>query len=241
MQTPQTTTDTPHLHYGEVYKEDKYAKRRLLKYVEILTPLLRPGLSVLDIGCYTAEIYALLPDYVDYWGMDFDKDAIAIARAKVSRPNQIVYCHFDKEPIALGRTFDVVLCTEVLEHLIDPNAMMRQICALVKQGGYMLISLLNENTIYHRLMAVFGFGVDSHAFKLYKHLHLPTIAQSEAFIRRYAKICKRDYYINASGKGSRFEFLEPLTSRLPTGFREYVARTAPGLFARGVIFLAQPL
>lgn len=241
MKTPQATTNTPHLQYGDMYKEDKYAKLRVLKYRALLTPLLRPGLSLLDIGCYTAEIYDHLPHDVDYWGIDFDEAAIAVARAKVPKPEQIVYCHFDKEPITLGRTFDVVLCTEVLEHLIDPNAMMQQICSLVNRCGYILISLPNENTLYHRLMAVVGLGVDSYAFKLYKHLHLPTLAQSEAFVRRYATIYKREYYINASGKGSRLEFLGPLTSQLPTWFWESLARAWPGLFARGVIFLAQPL
>ncbi len=74
--------------------------------------------------------------------------------------------------------FDVVICTEVLEHLVDPVKMVANIKGLMNDNGVVLISLPNENSIYHRIMSLSGKGIDMCAFELYKHLHMPTISQS---------------------------------------------------------------
>jgi len=231
------STQHPHLHYGLMYHADRYVRRRVAMYASLLNPYLHPGMSILDIGCYTAELTIFLPPGIDYWGVDFDQQALRIARARMAR---VLCCHFDQASLPLTRRFDIVVCAEVLEHLVDPHAMMRKICSLTADGGYVLISLPNENTLFHRLMALLGLGVDACAFQLYKHLHLPTISQSETFVSQYCHVLKHAYYINPGGRCSRLEMLGPILTRLPDRVWEFLARVAPGLFARGVVFLATP-
>lgn len=227
---------TPHLHYGHMYEDDKYARLRIKNCAELLLPLIKNTSKVLEIGCYTAEILDYLPENTDYTGIDFDIDATEFAKQKRAK---IVYVNFDKEEIKLSDKFDIIICTEVLEHLIDPHTMMKNIKELLKNDGVVLISLPNENTIYHRIMSLLGYGVDMCAFQLHKHLHLPTVAQNEAFVVEYFKIIKKTSYINPSAKRSRNEWIGSIATLIPDGVWDALANISPGLFARGVIFLAR--
>lgn len=229
-----TVQNQPQLHYGGMYDEDKYARLRLQKYASLLSVWIIPGRRILEIGCYTGEILKFLPKGTAYFGVDFDEAALEIAKG---RGAIVKHVNFDSGQIEFDQLFDIVIATEVLEHLKNPEAMIRQIKELLKPGGVVLISLPNENTLYHRLLSLLGFGIDICAFQLYKHLHLPTIKQSKAFVGRHFQIVKESFYTNPSCKGSRCEWLGRVLTLFPDVFWEGLARLAPGLFARGVIFV----
>jgi 2-polyprenyl-3-methyl-5-hydroxy-6-metoxy-1,4-benzoquinol methylase len=226
----------PNLHYGDV-DSDKYMRMRSEAFAKMISDKIKPGTTVLEIGCYTASLLDFLPKGVDYYGADFDEEALKIARSKGAKVNKM---DFNGQDIGFNMKFDIVVCTEVLEHVLDPHKLIQKIGNLVKSDGYVLLSLPNENTIFHRLMSACGIGIDMCAFELYKHLHLPTIRQSRDFVSKYFKIVKTDYHINPSAKGSRAEKIGKLLMLLPDPFWYFLARLFPGLFARGVIFLCVP-
>lgn len=228
--------NTPKCWFGQMYEEDKYAKQRILTYAKLITPYLKRGSRLLDIGCYTAELYEHLPKDIEYCGLDFDEEALKIAMSKGVMVKKV---RFDEEPINLNTKFDVIVAAEIIEHLKNPEALLEQAKRLLSEDGLILVSLPNECTIYHRIMALFGKGIDMYAFKLYKHLHLPTISQSRNFIKGYFGIIKEVYYVSASGKGSRWECLGKFTSRIPDRVWLGLAKIWPGLFARGAIFLCR--
>ncbi|MDI6783516.1 MAG: class I SAM-dependent methyltransferase [bacterium] len=229
-------SDVPQLWYGDMYQEDKYADLRLQTYARLLSPYIRDGITILDIGCYTARLLDFLPKdkNIEYWGVDFDEQALAIAKEKGAK---VHFVRFDTEKIPFQTQFDIIVAGEVLEHLINPAGLMEQIQRLLKPDGITLISLPNECTIYHRIICLFGKGVDLCAFQLYKHLHLPTIKQSEQFVAKYFKIVKKAYFVNPGGKGSRWELLGKITSIIPIRFWQKLGDCFPSLFARGIIFL----
>jgi SAM-dependent methyltransferase len=228
--------DLPELWYKDVYDNDKYADLRLKIYADLLSPYLRESSKILDIGCYTARLLDFLPKdkHIEYWGVDFDEKALEIAKQKGAN---VKFIKFDTEPILFDYKFDIIVAGEVLEHLINPAKILEQMQQLIKPDGIVLISLPNECTIYHRVMCLFGKGVDSLAFKLYKHLHLPTIKQSEGFVRKYFNIITRAYYVNPGGQGSRWELFGKLTQIVPITVWLWLANVFPGLFARGAIFI----
>lgn len=225
----------PYCYYGDMFGRDKYVRQRYWKYQEFLKPYLQAGIKILDVGGYRGELKAFLPNNVSYYVLDFDEQALNEARrigAKVKKIN------FDEQSIVWdGEKFDIVVATEVLEHLKDPARHLGEIKKILKDQGVFLVSLPNENMFYHRLMALLGFGVDFFAFKLYKHLHLPTISQSRNFLKTQFKIVKEDYYINVSAQASRFEFLGKILTLLPDAFWNFLAHLWPSGFARGTIFL----
>lgn len=228
--------NNPRCWFGQMYKEDRYAKQRIITYVKLIEPYLKPGVRILDVGCYTAEIYDYLPKDIEYFGLDFDEEALKIATARGATVRKV---RFDEEGINFDNKFDIIIAAEILEHLKNPEELLKQLKMVLAKDGIILVSLPNECTLYHRIMCFMGKGVDMYAFKLYKHLHLPTISQSRVFVENFFNILKETYYINPSGKGSRWEAFGRLTSKIPDSLWLWLARLSPGLFARGVIFLAK--
>lgn len=224
----------PSLHYGQMYSLDKYSFARILKYARIIQDRLPDGGAVLDIGCYTAPLFDILPKTIKYTGIDFDEEAIHIAQGK----GAVVYkINLDEEKIDMQDKFDIVVVAEILEHLKRPKEMIMATRRLLKDDGIAIISLPNENTAYHRLLSLLGLGIDMCAFEGFKHLHLPTIRQSEAFLKKEFNILQRRYYINPSAKGSRIEKLGWLFLLVPDFIWYSLAQLSPGLFARGTIFV----
>lgn len=226
----------PKCWFGQMYKEDRYATQRITAYLKLIKPYLKSGSRLLDVGCYTAEIYDCLPKDIEYYGLDFDDEALKIASSKGAKVEKI---RFDEEEIKLNNRFDIIIVAEILEHLKNPQELLKQLEALLDKNGIIIISLPNECTLFHRIMCFLGRGVDMYAFKLYKHLHLPTIFQSRAFVSIFFETLNEVYYINPSGKGSRWEGLGKITSKIPDKFWLCLANMFPGLFARGVIFLCK--
>lgn len=229
-------TKNPKCWYGDMYKDDKFAHKRIELCVDLLKPYLKRNIKVLDIGCYTSAILDFLPSNIEYYGVDFDEKALEIAE---NRGAKVKFVKFDEEEIIFNHQFDIIICTEVLEHLKNPYHLMEQIKRLLNKNGTVLISLPNECTAYHRIMCLIGKGVDLCAFQLFKHLHLPTIKQSKDFVSIFFIIAKKAYFVNPGGRCSRWEGLGRITSKIPYSFWTILARLMPGLFARGVIFLCK--
>lgn len=107
-----------------------------------LDPLLVRGHSVLDVGCGDGARYgAQLHDCgLHVHGVDISSVAVEEARkrgidARVSRlEGALPY------PDA---SFDSVICLEVLEHLVDPETVVREIRRVLKPGGRALLSVPN--------------------------------------------------------------------------------------------------
>ncbi len=223
-----------------MFEEDQYVQKRIEQYCNYMIPHIKEGSTILDVGGYMGDTLYLLSKncekQFEYNLVDFDDKALEIARQRGARTYKT---HLDTESFDKHFSqmkFDIILCTEVLEHTLDPHKHIRLIKDLLKDDGLCIISLPNENSIFHRLMSVIGKGVDQCAFELYKHLHLPTINQSRDFVSEYFKIKEITYYINPSLKGSRASWLGSALTLFPDSFWYFLSNSMPGLFARGVVF-----
>ncbi len=79
-----------------------------------------PGESVLDLGCGTGALFGLMPDGVDYVGVDLDARYVAAARAR--HGDRAEFVHSDATAYAPGREFDLAVAYGVLHHLDDDGA-----------------------------------------------------------------------------------------------------------------------
>lgn len=228
----------PENQYGAMEEDDDVHERYRLTS-SVLQSYLRPGMRVLEMGCYRGGLRQFFPRELDYHGVDFDQAALHVAETRGIVPHAMDADRGFPEEIPI-ESFDVVIACEVLEHLVNPRAILRDIVQRCKSGGRVLISLPNENTLYHRLMSLAGMGVDYCAFDLYKHLHLPTIAQSRALVASEIQILNERSYVLPSAKNSRLEKIGVVFRIIPRGGWQLLADGAPGLFARGRIFLGTP-
>jgi ubiquinone/menaquinone biosynthesis C-methylase UbiE len=99
-----------------------------------------PGSRILEIGCGRGEFSAMLatryPDS-ELTAVDFSPKAISIAKASHSRslPNlRFDVADATSLPYA-DRSFDVVISCECLEHVLNPQAMTREIHRVLEPGG----------------------------------------------------------------------------------------------------------
>ncbi|HRK24105.1 MAG TPA: bifunctional 2-polyprenyl-6-hydroxyphenol methylase/3-demethylubiquinol 3-O-methyltransferase UbiG [Beijerinckiaceae bacterium] len=105
------------------------------------------GLSILDIGCgggLLCEPLARMGAAVT--GIDPAPNNIAVARAHAEGEGLAVsYVEgLAEDLVAGGRTFDVVLAMEVVEHVPDVAGFVATAAALVRPGGLFLGSTLNR-------------------------------------------------------------------------------------------------
>jgi 2-polyprenyl-6-hydroxyphenyl methylase/3-demethylubiquinone-9 3-methyltransferase len=105
------------------------------------------GLSALDIGCgggLVAEPVARMGAKVTA----IDADAQAIEAAKLhaaGRDIKVDYRVAAAENLAAaGKTFDLVLALEVIEHVADRDAFLATLSKLVAPGGLLIVSTLNR-------------------------------------------------------------------------------------------------
>lgn len=116
------------------------------------------GLSILDIGCGGGLLSEPLCRLgADVTAIDAAEKNIKTASTHAAEGGlKINYHHTTAEDlVAEGKTFDVVLNMEVIEHVADVKSFSSAACALVKEGGAMVASTLNR-TPKSYLMAIMG-------------------------------------------------------------------------------------
>jgi len=212
-----------------MYRKDRHARNRVMKSARLLLPYLKDTDTILDVGCFTQEARKYFPRAIRYIGID---------QKAYHRDTKVVDLNHGFEPITCSHA----VCLETLEHLLDPMDTVHSILASLSPGGYLVISLPNEATAFHRVRSLLG-TVDADCFSGEgKHLHLPSLRQSREFLRRIQELelQKELYYISPSGcnsQGGLGRVLGAILSVIPDRIHQYLADRYPSLFARGFIFL----
>lgn len=95
----------------------------------------RKDLSILDVGCGTGANLEMLAQFGDSEGVDVSDDALAFCRAKGLKVHKGL-----AEELPFGdESFDVVTALDVVEHLDDDIAGLREMNRVLKKDGRTLI------------------------------------------------------------------------------------------------------
>jgi SAM-dependent methyltransferase len=122
---------------------------RLLFYLRLIADLqtnsiyrdLRKHLAgfsgrLLDIGCGNSPFRHLLdPRISEYQGIDVER-----ASSFGYRNPETIYYDGRVIPFA-DQSFDAFLCTEVLEHVLEPSEVIREMHRILKRGGFGIITI----------------------------------------------------------------------------------------------------
>ncbi len=131
------------------------AVRRLLALHDIYGPAgqrlllqagLRPGMRVADFGCGIGAVTRMLAEMVgpsgSVTGVDANGEQLDQARILCSRAglNNTSFIEVDAAATGLPRSsFDLVYCRFLLLHLADPAACLREMHAVLKTGGLIVV------------------------------------------------------------------------------------------------------
>jgi len=124
-------------------------ERTLAKNHRRLAEVLRPGASVLDIGCGTGAITAGIARVAGrVLGVDRDPALIELARKSYAAPN-LSFLEADVTRLEISERFDIVNAARVLQWVDNPGAGVRRMAATTVVGG--MVVVLDYNHADNRL------------------------------------------------------------------------------------------
>lgn len=143
-------------------------------------------------------------------------------------------------PLPTGEA-DVILCLDVLEHLMQPKVCLEEACRLLKPNGLLIINVPNHFTLTGRLRILLGSGIDSHRFfpdyedwnyphvRLFQHRTIHSLIELTGF---KAVEDRSSFFPCLPGKWvARCAKMISLDAAL--------SKTKPDLFAGGFFFIAR--
>jgi 2-polyprenyl-3-methyl-5-hydroxy-6-metoxy-1,4-benzoquinol methylase len=158
---------------------------------------LNSGGVLVDVGCGSGRLWSFVGDRVDrYLGVDVIRyDGL---------PEAIEFIPFDldsgKVSLADGSA-DLVCAVEVIEHLENPRAFVRELVRLVKPGGFVIVTTPNQLSLLSKLTLILKnqFNAFQEAPGLYP-AHITALLEID-LIRVFAESGLTNIQINYSNVG----------------------------------------
>jgi ubiquinone/menaquinone biosynthesis C-methylase UbiE len=130
---------------------DPRVDRKFRHVCEVVRELL-PCEAFLDAGCgdgrYLAALDDELPERVA--GIDLAATIVETARARLPRAD-LRQGNLEALPFA-DAEFDLVLSSQVIEHVLDAPAAMRELARVLRPGGHLVVSTDNERNRVSRAL-----------------------------------------------------------------------------------------
>ncbi len=200
--------------------KNEYVKR---KYVEV-AKWVKKNSSVLDVGCDQGELRNYLPSVI-YYGLEVDKTSITKLKKKKIH---VFERDLNKDKISLGKKFDYIIILDILEHLLDPAKVIRELKKHLTKNGKMIISLPNDYHFLNKFRFLMNKCLVDKPFWQYGHLHIFPIKAGEEYLK------------DNSLRILRTVILYPNKPRLiPNPIKKVLAQISPNNFSRGKLYLVE--
>lgn len=121
--------------------------RAIVRTIRQITPL--RGKRVLDMGSgYGGMLISMAEQGADVVGLDIDSERAQIGRKRLADLGMKIPYH-EADICAPGMSerlgeFDVVVCQDVLEHVLDPTRVIASLCKMLRRGGVIYVQIPNK-------------------------------------------------------------------------------------------------
>lgn len=201
------------------FYEDKEAQYYAVTQAWVADLIPEKALRVLEVGCGNGATGAWLKRIgkaQEVHGVELFEDAAAVARQVLDSVvvGNLEELQFDYPPAS----FDCIIATEVLEHLVDPWAAVRKLAVYLKDGGYIIAS--SPNVRHFRVL--WALGVRGH----WRYTDAGTMDRSH--LRFFTHESFQELFTQA---GLQVEYLEPIMGARSQLANRLSLRRAEGILA----------
>lgn len=186
----------PHVGKDNLILREKWLEDTLQK-VPIGSRILDAGAGELKYKKFCSHLNYVSQDFAKYNGQG---DGVGLQTGDWDQTHLDIICNITDVPEP-NQSFDAIMCIEVLEHLPDPVAALREFSRLLKSGG-LLILTAPFNSLTHLAPFHFYTGYSQYFYNKW----LPNLG---------FKI------LNLESNGNYFEYLAQETWRTPEIIRKY--------------------
>jgi 2-polyprenyl-3-methyl-5-hydroxy-6-metoxy-1,4-benzoquinol methylase len=142
--------------YDRKYTAGTEISRSSKEYTIDAVPLGTP-LDILDVGCGSgANSVALAAKGHRVKGVDISEAAIEKYRAHGFEGRT---CDIESGLDYPDSSFDVVFCSEVIEHMTSPEILAAEMARVLRPGGLLILSTPNSAFWLYRVLGVLGYTV----------------------------------------------------------------------------------
>lgn len=148
-------------HQRLIIKSDDFTYREILS---ILQKIKVKSKKILDIGCGVGTIdFYLAKKGAIVLGVDISQNGISIAKANaliLGFENKIEFKILDFQKQSILGKYDLVICSEVLEHLKKDELVVKKINGLLKKNGIVIASSPSTNAPLYKWGFLYKFEKD---------------------------------------------------------------------------------
>lgn len=141
-------------YVGGRYLEFAWKHRGVAEYLrEAFCRLGRTNIKICDAGCGNGIYLNYLKNnypFAELYGFDFAEKIVEIARENTGL-STIRVGNLENAPYK-NEEFDLVLCSQVIEHLLDDRRGLAELYRLLKPGGYLILSTDNKNNYISKIL-----------------------------------------------------------------------------------------
>jgi 2-polyprenyl-3-methyl-5-hydroxy-6-metoxy-1,4-benzoquinol methylase len=175
------------------YGADSWQASKLAALESYLDELPQKPATLVDIGCFNGALSERFRRFAGrVIGIDIHPDALVEAAKKGIETIAFDIASGGRAPLPDGSA-DVIVCADVIEHVIDPRLLMNEARRLLRPGGALLVSTPNMGYWLSRVRLVMGRapmctngvapGFRSDHWVDPSHIHMCLLSEWLAFFR----------------------------------------------------------
>lgn len=149
-----------------------------------LSKLSKNNIEAIDVGCGVGTIaFYLAEKKVKVDGFDVSSRAINLCNRykKISGEKNARFYNLDIEKLNIKSKYQLIVCTEVIEHLKNDERFVKKLSSICQTNGYLILSTPSQNAPLYKLGMLDDFDKQVGHIRRYNETNLIKIIEDNGF------------------------------------------------------------